>query len=367
MGIFNSPDVEIMKAKKNIKGLVKALEYQKNPSLKWEAAEVLAEIGKPALEPLIAFMTKRKGGVREAAIMALMKMGDPRASETIISEIGSWIFELKDENNNTPLHWVAEKGNVELVEILTEYGVRVDAENDFAETPLSYASENGHYEAVKLLLESGADVDTGGALSSAAQNGHYEVVKLLFEKGASPDLFQQQDARTPFGHAVFKGRFEIAKLLLEYGADIDAGLYKPLHEAVAEGKLKRVKFLLSSGAGVNCIRPHDDSTPLHVITERSAINKNKIEIAKLLLDAGANINQQNHYNNTLLHELFYGYLHSKPRSSDMEMIKLLLEYGANVKARNEDGETPLSLAQRAGCTEAAKLLKSYSGVKAGKD
>lgn len=46
MGIFglSKPDVEKMKAKKDVKGLIKALKY-KDMVIRWDAAEALGRIG----------------------------------------------------------------------------------------------------------------------------------------------------------------------------------------------------------------------------------------------------------------------------------------------------------------------------------
>jgi HEAT repeat protein len=55
MGIFDKlfkPNVEKLKAKGDVEGLIKVLKH-KNPEVRSEAEEALGEIGKPAVEPLI--------------------------------------------------------------------------------------------------------------------------------------------------------------------------------------------------------------------------------------------------------------------------------------------------------------------------
>jgi len=54
MGLFGPPNVDGLKARGNVGGLLKALEYRKDSYVCMEAAKALGEIGYPrAVEPLI--------------------------------------------------------------------------------------------------------------------------------------------------------------------------------------------------------------------------------------------------------------------------------------------------------------------------
>merc|ERR1712100_21540 len=80
---------------------------------------------------------------------------------------------------------------------------------------------------------------------------------------------------------------EIAKLLLENGAKVnqaDTEGRTPLNEAAEQGHTEITNLLLKKGADPNNIaRKSDGSTPLHYAANA--------EIAKLLLDNGAKVNQ----------------------------------------------------------------------------
>ena len=55
MSLFGHPNVEEMKAKRDVKGLIKALTYQNYAAVREDAAKALGEIGNPrAVEPLAA-------------------------------------------------------------------------------------------------------------------------------------------------------------------------------------------------------------------------------------------------------------------------------------------------------------------------
>jgi hypothetical protein len=90
---------------------------------------------------------------------------------------------------DVPLIEAAGRGNLELVKILLEKGVNVNAENDHGLTALMTASAQGHVEVAQLLVDRDADVDARDsagetALMYAASKGFFEVVKLLVENGA---------------------------------------------------------------------------------------------------------------------------------------------------------------------------------------
>ncbi len=75
MSLFGPPNVEKMKAKGDIKGLVKALTYEKDQTICQQAANALASIGMPAVEPLVAALQDKDQKLREAAVQVLDKLG----------------------------------------------------------------------------------------------------------------------------------------------------------------------------------------------------------------------------------------------------------------------------------------------------
>ena len=83
------PDVEKLKAKKDVKGLIKALHYKKDYKVRWRAAEALGEIGDArAVEPLIAVsLQDENAGVRWGAAEALGKIGDARAIKSLMGAL----------------------------------------------------------------------------------------------------------------------------------------------------------------------------------------------------------------------------------------------------------------------------------------
>lgn len=105
---------------------------------------------------------------------------------------------------------------------------------------------------------------------------------------------------------------------------------------------------LPTFVGVKLTSVHDrgllGDTPLHV----AAIWGN-IDIGKILLDAGANLNVPGEYGNTPLHEAI--------RPGNEGFVRLLLSRGALKDPKNQDGLTPADLARALKIPEIEELLR----------
>ncbi len=101
--------------------------------------------------------------------------------------------------------------------------------------------------------------------------------------------------------------------------------------AMLDEEFDKVKELLEKGANANSKdKVADDS--LIIIAAR----KNQLELVKLLILKGANINDANAFGKTPLH---YAVV-----NENVEMIKFLIDLGANLEARDEEEKTPIFIA-----------------------
>ncbi|MEM8679427.1 MAG: ankyrin repeat domain-containing protein, partial [Planctomycetota bacterium] len=88
----------------------------------------------------------------------------------------------------------AKQGDVAAVRAVLADGVAVDAPTPYGATALAFAAERGHLDVVELLIDQGADVNNqdqfyGFTPRTWAQfGGHQQVVKLLEEHGGKVSL-----------------------------------------------------------------------------------------------------------------------------------------------------------------------------------
>ncbi|KAJ3110368.1 hypothetical protein HDU96_006660 [Phlyctochytrium bullatum] len=173
-------------------------------------------------------------------------------------------------------------------------------------------------------------------LATAVGMGRTQVVKLMLQKGAnlSGDLL---DAAV--GMPVTDDCASMVKLLLDYGANPNA-LHQggfPLHKAAQKGKEDIIRVLLDAGANID---DTDGSgrTPLLVACE-----KGHDGAAELLMQAGANVDFVSKVTGeTLLHVALGRDAFYKSRIAR----KLLEKAPALCEIRDKRGETPFELAKR---------------------
>jgi ankyrin repeat protein len=97
-------------------------------------------------------------------------------------------------------------------------------------------------------------------------------------------------------------------------------------------------MLLNLGADIDVMQGDNWSA-----LER-AVQNNRIEIARVLIQRGANVNYVDRFGYTPL------LLAASIDFGDTEMIELLLRSGAHTESRNKAGETALDLARKYGHT-----------------
>ncbi|KAK2578283.1 hypothetical protein KPH14_012873, partial [Odynerus spinipes] len=254
-----------------------------------------------------------------------------------------------DKNNKLPLQIAIKKEFIEIIEELIQKGadinVKVHDENR-DKTLVEYAMEESNANIVTLLVEKGATILLDNdrketVLHYAAKNGVLELAKSMINKGINVDV-RTNEGLTPLHVAANDGRFEIVTYLCDLGADVNALNNRgstPLHFAVNNTMMASeiIKYLIDNGAEID-IENNYGNTPL-----RLSIHDKNFEVAKLLIEKGANINKiytHTHYARTTLGGTL---LHWAARQWDMDIIKFLIENGADINATENDGRTPLCL------------------------
>jgi cell wall assembly regulator SMI1 len=157
--------------------------------------------------------------------------------------------------------------------------------------PLHHAVSTENLEMVKLLLDAGADpnsVSKGNEdtpISLAAEGGQVETVRTLLEGGANPNS-ENSLGLSPLGLAAMgetDDHVEILRALIRGGANLDGGGVCTALMCSLDGLLESARVLLEAGADVNASRS-PRGTALHM-----AIEDNKADFVALLLKHGADL------------------------------------------------------------------------------
>jgi ankyrin repeat protein len=279
-----------------------------------------------------------------------------------------------NREGTTPLFMAALYGNPAMIERLLKAGADARQLGPNGETTIMFAARNGNPAAIKLLVAAGADVNAKEAIRSttalmwAAEEGHPAAVKALVEVGADisaksgpaglPRNYMAQAVNVDQVKAAAKRRHDAAAAgrTLEQQAEFERanGLATPSGTGSAGGNLVVPGAAGGQGAAQARARAAaaaaaDQDNNQDVIVAGLvgggsggltplvfAAREGDVESARVLLDAGADVNQTTEYGWTPLLVA--------TNNRNYKLGALLLERGANPSLANKGGWNPLYLA-----------------------
>lgn len=216
------------------------------------------------------------------------------------------------------------------------------------------AIERGDLDAVKALIEEeGAKVDTPieygesaiTPLMKASWDGELAIVEYLLEKGANVNARDTESHGTALANAVRREHVDIVKALLAAKADVllkDKFDFNVFTTAVAGGNEEIAGLLLDAGAKIN--DGMSGLTPLAF-----AASSGDTDMMHFLAERGADVNYgAKTGEQTPLISAIVG--------AQIESVKTLIELKANVNTKMKDGTTPLKMAQKGDQEEIIALL-----------
>jgi ankyrin repeat protein len=238
--------------------------------------------------------------------------------------------------------------------------------------PLSESIEMGHHHIARLLLERGADPNweepdapKGRALHSAARSGEFWLVELLLTHGADPNS-GIDSAGNALGAAATP---DIKRLLESHGATRD-----PYDISWLDDERADVRQLVDGpqsasrlAAAFTMIVGSDRADHLSklldaglriptIVTGCQGYLLHNAAMLRTLLDHGMDPNLMNWQHQTLLHLVCHG---PNPTGSDVELAAMLLDAGANINARDDEyRSTPLGWTARRNAKQMAEFLLS---------
>ena len=309
-------------------------------------------------------------------VVAAVGRGDLETVRQLVDDNPAWIHTV-GSHGRTMLWEAAYRGKLEMVQFLLERGADINLpgcyhiEHRLEITPYCSARLKERDGVADYLLQHGATID----IHTAAYLGDYETVHLHLNKDTNlvnsgylqavmlpvgkPHTFEHREAEwaTPLCYAVMGGNPAIVELLIERGATITPHSEHLLDYAVSEDRVEIAKLLLENGADPSkAPRILDDNSEMSVLLKAYGVPPKDInaqnhmgwpplvyacrgdngehpEEIQRLLELGTDINIQNYKGKTGLH--------CAAKAGFLKVINLLIEKGATLDAIDKDGETPL--------------------------
>lgn len=171
--------------------------------------------------------------------------------------------DIPQEGGMTLVHDAATQARPRVVEALYRYGADLDAatadDSDGHATPIQMAAQRGALDVVDVLLEFGAELEQrnwrGEHLVHIAVNTrNMELLAYLVEQKGAEVNVTRHHGKTPLHDAVNRRQADFTAFLIEHGADVDAvdeWGWSPLHLASARGDADSVQLLLDAGADID--------------------------------------------------------------------------------------------------------------------
>jgi ankyrin repeat protein len=297
------------------------------------------------------------GANADLRLIDAVKHHDADAMRMLVGRVD---VDTRQPDGATALHWAVHNDDRAAADLLIRAGANVNAANELGATPLWLAAAQGSAAMVSRLLDAGANPNVAleegeTPLMAAARTGTLEAVKVLASRGADVNAREHLRNQTALMWAAANDRADVVRTLIELHADLNArsatrslvvntgiqagsggynppgqadheeGGFTPLLFAARRGSVTSAKLLIEAGANVNDPAANGAS-PLVI-----AVHSGNGEVARLLLDTGADPDAAG---------AGYTALHAAVLRGDTETLQALLAHKANPDAVLERG-TPI--------------------------
>jgi ankyrin repeat protein len=322
------------------------------------------------------------GGFQKATALHLAVLRNQHAATRLLIARGADLNRRDFPDNAAPLHFAAAHGDLETIRLLVEAGADVDGKgDDHGVGVLGWATCFGDVrkEAAAYLLDHGAKLDLWTAIALDRADDLRAMVTADRSLLAAR-MTRNQHRCTPLHHAVRKNRLRIVQLLLALGADpnardatgatalttasqegADPAIVAALIEAGLRPDLLTLVNLARYGEAETMLRDDPsrigpdggDTIALHV-----SVSKRNLTAIRWLLAHGVDVNAKRR-----IWDLNHTALHMAIESGAIEIARLLLDAGADPNVRDDRVHaTALGWAEFFGRDDMAELIRGKGGV-----
>jgi ankyrin repeat protein len=189
-----------------------------------DASKRLGPIVFVAFATVVAVVVTSNAAGKSDVADAAMR-GDTAAVQKLIAAKAD--VNAPQNDGATALHWAVYRNDREMVGLLVRAGANPKAANREGSTPLWLAGISGNASIIAALLEAGADANEKLPLGRtplmiAARTGNVDAIKTLLDNGADVNAKETQRGTTALMWAADEGHAAAVKLLIDRGADIKA-------------------------------------------------------------------------------------------------------------------------------------------------
>ncbi|XP_015894742.1 E3 ubiquitin-protein ligase KEG isoform X1 [Ziziphus jujuba] len=306
----------------------------------------------------------------------LVSEGDVNGVRDLLAKIASGngnnaissLLEAQNLDGQTALHLACRRGSADLVEAILVYReANVDVLDKDGDPPLVFALAAGSPECVSALIKRGANVRSrlregfGPSVAHVcAYHGQPDCMHALLLAGADPNAVDDE-GESVLHRAVAKKYTDCALVILENGgcksmAVINPKNLTPLHLCVATWNVAVVKRWVEVASPEEIADAIDIPSPVGTALCMAAAVKKDHEIegremVQILLSAGADQTAQDAQHGRTA-------LHTAAMANDVELVKIILDAGVDVNIRNVHNTIPLHVALARGAKSCVGLLLS---------
>jgi ankyrin len=234
----------------------------------------------------------------------------------------------------SPLFDAIRGHNPEVVEYFLAHGAKLNVTGRFQQTPLQLAAYTGYTDIAKIILAHGAEVNAKGkwgetALHWAAVKGNTDIVLLLLEQGAN-----------------------LNSMTSGYTIDLNIGIGKDMNPIDCELRRFDMEQAIVAAEKANQsiqtapppkLAFTKNDTPLH-----AACYWNHIDIVKLLIEKGADVNPVNSWGITPLMYAVVCRYH--------DIAQKLLDNRADPEIKANNNVTSIEVARKVKDNELIKMM-----------
>lgn len=263
---------------------------------------------------------------------------------------GAEVNEIYPPDHQTPLFYMLDKKqNPKIIKQLLSAGADVRVKNNYGRTPLCHAVYSGIYDSdiIGYLLDAGSDINEadnrGMSTVDWAKKNNMPFVLAQLLKNDKPETtgFTYKDYCVQVDKAVYENDMAAFQKYFSYGMDPnarDADGNTLLGSVVTLGSMEMLKLMVKKGVDINITDQYGNTVLFNALYVPGGMEK-----IEYLLKNGIHINQKNNDGDTAMISILR-YDHVYYDLDWNKKLKLLLRYKLDINTRDKSGNTMLIIA-----------------------